>query len=206
MECKLEVANLVLEYMKALLTAPVMFAVVASIFIFKFTEDIKALLLRVAKIKLPGGTEVSTPQSNRIPEEEDKAPPKPQSVAVEGIPSGLSAEQQKTVENLVRSHIANTYLWEYRYLNYFLTRSTQVALDWLAGLPQPTTYAHYDSFWLPSIPSANERQAMITALQNHHLVLHDEATNMLTVTPKGHEYREWRGPLPALTNASIGSS
>lgn len=202
----MELAKLVLEYLKVILTAPVMFVVVAGLFIFKFSEDIKALLLRVAKIKLPGGTEVSTPQSNRIAEEESKSPPDTAGVSVEGIPAGLSVEQQKEIEHLVRSHIANTYLWEYRFLNYFLARGTQVVLDWLAGLPQPTTYAHFDSFWLPLIPSANERQAIINALQNHHLIMHDEKTNMITVTPKGHEYREWRGELPSLTNASTGST
>lgn len=189
-----------------MLTAPVMFTVVAGIFIFKFSEDIKALLLRIAKIKLPGGTELSTPQSNRATEEKSKSPPDTASVSVEGIPSGLTPEQQKEIEHLVRSHIANTYLWEYRFLNYYLARGTQVVLDWLAGLPQPTTYAHFDSFWLPLIPSANERQAIINALQNHHLVMHDAKTNMLTVTPKGHEYLEWRGELPPLTSTSTGSS
>jgi hypothetical protein len=41
----MEVAKLILEYFKVMLAAPVMFAVVAGVFIFKFSEDIKALLL-----------------------------------------------------------------------------------------------------------------------------------------------------------------
>ena len=85
-------------------------------------------------------------------------------------------------------------------------RRTQVVLDWLIGLPQSTTYAHYDSFWLPIIPSANEKQAIINALQMHHLVMHDVTSNMITVTPKGREYQEWRGELPPLTSASTPSS
>ena len=195
----METAKIILEYLKVILSSPVLFAIIAGVFIFKFSEDIKALLSRIAKIKLPGGTEVSTPQSNRITDDESKSPPTPDSVAVEGIPTGLTPDQKHTIEQLVRSHIANTYLWEYRYLNHYLVRGTQIALDWLVGLPQPTTYAHYDSFWLPLIPSANERQAMITALQSHHLILHDETTNMISVTPKGHEYQEWRGELPPLS-------
>ena len=75
-------------------------------------------------------------------------------------------------------------------------------LDWLIGLTQPTTYAFYDSVFLPIIPSANERQAIITALQMHHLVMHDEVSNVITVTPKGREYQEWRGVLPPLTRKS----
>lgn len=196
----MEKATLVLEYLKVILTAPVLFSVIIGVFIFSFKEDIKALILRIAKIKLPGGTEVSTPQSNRDSEEESKELPNPSGVSVDGIPSGLTPEQQKTIEELIRSHIGNTYLWEYRYLNYYLARGTQVVFDWLVGLPQSTTYAHYDSFWLPLLPSANERQSIINALQNHHLIIHDGATNMITVSPKGREYHEWRGELPPLTS------
>ena len=61
----LEIAKLVLEYLKVILTVPVLFSIFAVIFVYKFHEDIKAFLSRVAKIKLPGGTEVSTPQSSR---------------------------------------------------------------------------------------------------------------------------------------------
>ena len=199
---KLELAQLVLEYLRVLLTAPFLISVVVVFFIWRFTEDIKALLLRVAKIKLPGGTEVNTPQSSRIVEEESKSPPETIGIAIQGIPSGLTPEQEQAVKQLIRSHIANAYLWEYRYLSYFLARGTQETLDWLIGLTQPTTYAFYDSVFLPIIPSANERQAIITALQMHHLVMHDEVSNVITVTPKGREYQEWRGVLPPLTRKS----
>lgn len=89
-------------------------------------------------------------------------------------------------------------MWEYRYLNYYLARGTQLVLDWLIDLPQPTTFSHYDTHWLPIIPSANERQAIITALENHHLIIRD-TTDMITVSPKGIEYQEWRGELLPLT-------
>lgn len=198
----MEISELVLEYVKAILTPPLIFAVILGVFIFKFSEDISALVRRVAKIKLPGGAEVSTHQSNRNPEEKDKAPPEPGPIPTGVIPSGLTVEQKAAVEKLLESHVAIAYLWEYRYLNYFLVRGTQLILDWLSNLSQPVTYAYFDSVWLPLIPSANERQAIITALENHHLVVHDEATNMLTVTPKGREYREWRGPVPESNNFS----
>lgn len=200
----MENANLILEYLKVLLTAPVLFFLVAVLFITLFKEDIKALILRIAKIRLPGGTEVSTPQSNQLATEEQKPAPKPSvdnQVAVIGLPAELTPHQQSTIEQLIRSHIATAYIWEYRYLNYFLVRATQGVLDWLIGLPQATTYMHYDSVWLPIIPSANERLAIINALQTHHLIQQD-ASGMIVVTPKGREYQEWRGPLQQpLTNA-----
>ena len=46
---KLELAQLVLEYLRVLLAAPFLISVVVVFFIWRFTEDIKALLLRVAE-------------------------------------------------------------------------------------------------------------------------------------------------------------
>lgn len=204
----MEIAKLVLDYLKVLLSAPVLFFSVAIIFILIFREDLKALFLRIAKIKLPGGTEVSTPQSNQLAVEENKPTPDPTVNEKDpgvGLPADLTPHQRKVIEQLIRSHIATSYVWEYRYLNYFLAHWTQYVLDWLIGLSHPTTYAYYESVWIAIIPSSNERQAIITALQAHHLIQH-ESTGLIVVTPKGREYAEWRGPLQPLTNSSTGRS
>ncbi|MEI6640145.1 MAG: hypothetical protein WCL46_10525 [Chlorobium sp.] len=197
----MDIAKLVIEYLKVLLSAPPLFSVVAIIFIFIFREDLKALILRIAKIKLPGGTEVSTPQSNQLAVEENKPAPERtvnEQVPVAGLPADLTPQQRTAVEQLIRLHIATSYVWEYRYLNYFLARGTQHVLDWLIG-QQSTTYAHFESVWIPIIPSANERQAIITVLQAHHLT-QQEGLGLIVITPKGCEYAEWRGPLPPLSN------
>jgi len=200
------VVKWILEYLKVLLTAPTLFSVVAVICIFQFKEELQALLNRVANIKLPGGAEVSTPQSIRSTEE---TKPVPTSITddnyqVTGLPSDLSKSQKKDIEKIIRSHVTNSYLWEYRYLNYFFVRSTQVLLDWLISLQEPTTYKYYDSFWLPLIPSAKERRAMIEVLEAHYLI-EINGSGMILVTPKGKEYHEWRGELPpAKTSAREG--
>jgi hypothetical protein len=184
---KLDIANLILEYLKVLLTAPVLFSIVAILFILLFREDIKALILRIAKIRFPGG-EVSTPQSNQLAAEERKPAPQPNintQAPVSDLPADLTSQQKSAVEQLIRTHIATEYLWEYRYLNFFLVRGTQRVLDWLISLPQPTIYSHFDAVWLPLIPSANERQAIINALESHHLILQQVDSGMITVTPKG---------------------
>lgn len=202
----MEIAKLVLGYLKVLLSGPVLFSVIAIIFIFIFKEDLKALILRIAKIKLPGGTEVSTLQSNQLAVEENRPAPEPavnEQVLVAGLPADLTPQQRTVIEQLIRSHIATAYVWEYRYLNYFLARGTQHVLDWLIGLTQSTTYAHFESVWIPTIPSANERQAIINALQAHHLI-QQEDSGLIVVTPKGREYAEWRGKLPPLANDSAG--
>lgn len=203
----MEHAKLILEYLKVLLTAPVLFSFVAVLFITLFREDIKALILRIAKIKFPGGTEVSTPQSNQLAAEESKSSPPPSvnnQVAVTGLPTDLTPQQKNAIEQQIRAHIATAYLWEYRYLNYFLVRGTQRVLDWLVGLPQATIYAHFDAVWLPIIPSANERRAIINALQTHHLIdVKPDQSEMIVVTPKGREYQGWRGALPPLSGEVI---
>jgi len=198
-----EIASLVLEYLKTLLSLPVVGGAVALIFFGVFKEDIKALMLRVASINLPGGIGVTTSQADQ--EGLDRAigkkePPVPTEQLV-NLPAQLNP---RAVEDLVRAERAAAALWEYRYLNYYLVQGPQRVLDWLAGLPNPASLRFYDSFWLPLIPSAIERQSIINALQQHNLVaLHDD---LIEVTPKGHEYLQWRGPLPPLVPYPMPSS
>jgi hypothetical protein len=185
MEDTMEIATIVLEYLGVLLSAPVVFLIVAIMFILVFREDLKSLILRIAIIRLPGGTEVRTPQSNQLAAEEREPLPEPTvNDQVAGLPSDLTPQQRLSIEQLIRSHIATAYVWEYRYLNHFLARGIQHVLDWLIGLSQSTTYAHFESVWIPTIPSANERQAVMTALQAHHLTQQEES-GLIEVTPKG---------------------
>jgi hypothetical protein len=196
----MEVEQLILEYLKVLLSPQVVWAILASFFFLLFREDIKALLLRIAKIKLPGGTEVTTSQTERqIKEGQIETKPIPTAnVSLPGLPQGLTPQQKHAIEEVLKAEKATSYLWEYRYLNLFLVYRTQAVLDWLIGLGQTTTYAYYDATWLPLIPSAKERNAIITALETHHLIQMDDA--VIEVTPKGREYQQWRGPLPPLTS------
>ena len=193
----MEKATLILAYLEVVLSGPPLSAIVVLILVYKFAEDIRGLLLRIARIRLPGGAEVDTPQSRSTAEEDPATRPKVEEVPVQGVPSDLRPEQREAMERLVRSHIATAYLWEYRYLNYFLARGTQFVLDWLVQLPEAITYTQYDAFLLPRVPSAQERQAIINALQAHHLIQYDTSTGVIAITPKGQEYHEWRGPMPA---------
>ena len=193
---------MILEYLKVLLSAPPLLSLVAVVFIYKFAGDIRELMSRVARIRLPGGAEVATQQSRRVVSGEPTTPPNTDEIPVQGIPSGLTPAQEQDIASLVRSHIATARLWEYRYLNYFLARATQLTLDWFVGLVHPVTYGHYDSFFLPIVSSTRERQAMITALETHRLITLDHGS--ITVTPKGREYHQWRGELPPLPNTSSG--
>ena len=202
----MEIANLVLEYFRVLLTFPVLTSVVAVIFIFTFTEDIKALLLRVATIKLPGGTEVSMPQSN-VPDSEQELESTSETGQrfIEEIIDGLNQEKQKEIGQLVSMYIGHAELWEFRYLNYFLVPQTQRVLDWFVRYTN-SAYVSYDAIWLPYIPSANDRQQIFNVLQAHRLVSYDASSGMITITDKGRRYQQWRGELPPTADTSTGTS
>lgn len=187
---------LVLEYLKVLLSAPVLFSLIFIIFILLFKNEFRNLVNRIASIRFPGGAEVNMPQP--LNDSSSKTVPTPTVELNEPLPKGLTQQQETVITHLIRSHIANSYLWEYRYLNYFFVRKTQLVLDWLTTFIQPVTWGFYDSVWILSIPDANERKIIIEALQAHHLIQINEL-GMIELTPKGKEYIEWRGPLPEVS-------
>jgi hypothetical protein len=110
----------------------------------------------------------------------------------------LTPDQAQEVMRLIQSERAAATLWEYRYLNFFLARSTQLVLDWIGSLDPPTSLRFLDAQLQASVPDANERTAIFAALQNHRLI--EVSGDAVRVNPKGKEYLEWRGPLSATTN------
>lgn len=189
--------SIILEYLRIALSAQCVAGAIVVFFLVRFGSDIRALMLRIASIRFPGGTELSA-QLNRTTEE--AASPKTVPVIASGadpvLPEGISLtnEQERKVQDLIRTERQRAFLWEYRYLNYFLVSNTQRVLEWLAGLQDRTTIALYDSWWLPIVPSADERRAMISALEAHHLI-QVQNEGLIDVTPKGREYLSWRRSL-----------
>lgn len=192
----MELSRLILEYLKVMSTPQIVIGAIGLVFLFLFRENIKSLIQRIAKIKFPGSAELLTSQSERqIKENKREVKPLPSPEApLPGFPSGLNPQQLSTVENILKAERATSRLWEYRYLNYFLVYRTQLVLDWLINLNQPTTFSYFDAEWLPVIPSASEREAIISVLQAHHIIQVNEGA--IDISPKGLEYQQWRGDLP----------
>jgi hypothetical protein len=154
--------NMVLDYLKVLLSGPPVAGSIAIVFLFLFRGEILSLIARVARIRFPGG-EVFTSQQDRAKADiapNDELPDVPQGEQPQ-LPASitLTPQQAKEIVDVLQSERANTYLWEYRYLNLFLARSTQVVLDWLGTLQQPVSMNLVDSYLLPFVPSAQERAA-----------------------------------------------
>ena len=185
--------ELALGYLRVLLSAPPMTVVVVLVLMCVFRSDLQAIMSRIATIKFPGGELSTTSQSDRLEKTGPDEPPPQETDLPEGLT--ISPEQQKLLRDFIRAqHNMSTY-WEYRYLNFYFVRDTHLVLDWLASLPNRHLIEMFHAFWSPVIPSANDRQAILMALQNHHLITARDT--MIEITDKGREYLQWRGPLPA---------
>ncbi|MCP9828032.1 hypothetical protein KBZ19_05970 [Synechococcus sp. L2F] len=194
--------QLALEFLRIFLSPQAVAGGVTIIFVVVFRNDLKALFQRIAKIRFPGGIELSTSQTARL-EASSEAKPPLKAPAQESsnlqLPRDLSQHQIKEISELLEAERAQSYLWEYRYLNYFLAFRTQQVLDWFASLTTRPSLSFFDTLWLPAIPSMEERQNIINALQAHRLITIDNS--LIEITPKGKDYIHWRGPLARLPNA-----
>src|SRR5262249_43417692 len=112
-----------LEFLRIILSTQVVSGAVVCAFLYLFKGDVKALMARIARIRLPGGSEFSTTQLEKETEgvtAKQKPPDVPQSDKPQ-IPEGLhlSADQVESIKQVFNAERANSYLWEYRYLNLF---------------------------------------------------------------------------------------
>lgn len=180
-----------LEIIRIVISWPVAAVIVAVL----FQSEIRGLIARVRSVSMPG-MQIQAPQMpERPPVAAPPNPPPPE------LPAGLvltPAQQQQFVQ-IFQAERAAARLWEYRYLNQFLARGTQIVLDWLIGLQQSTTIDAFEAYWIPVITDAAQRRIIIDVLQAHNLIQIDGPA--IRVTDKGREYAQWRGPLPPLPPA-----
>jgi hypothetical protein len=184
--------KLILEYLKVLLSWPVVIGIGAIIGTRWFRTEIQALINRIASLEFPGGKLVT--QQAKIEEESpvsDAVQPVPVDDAAPPVLDGLrlTVEEQATLRAAFEAERAAGRMWEYRYLNYFFAPATQHVLNWLISLGQATTIDAYEAFWMNRIAQAGERQAVIHALQMHLCIQVNGP--VITVTEKGREYAAW---------------
>jgi hypothetical protein len=181
-----------LDYLKVLLTWPVIGGGLIAVFLLLFRLEIKSLINRIGRIKFPGG-EFSTSQQEKIEQVEQTQPgpvtsPEPNPPKLEGM--HLTAEDLEIIQAYFNSERATARVWEYRYLNLFLAQTTQVVLDWLVTLQPPTTtIGAFEATWMHVIQDAQERSAVLHALQMHVLI--NVAGQTMSLTEKGREYAHW---------------
>lgn len=193
----METHNIIIDYLKIFISTPFATGLVSIIIIMVFKEDIKGLISRIAKIKLPGGSEFETSQKEKEFEPIDKKnlPKVEDNKTIEttqklGEELNLTPDQIKIIQEAFESERANAYLWEYKYLNYFLVPNTKNVLDWFYSQKQSISVSLFDNMWKNLIPDAKQREIIIAVLVNHYLLYQN--VNMLEISPKGREYKEWR--------------
>lgn len=190
----MEVAELVLEYLKALLTWPVMGLTVFLTFLLLFRAELSGLIERIENARFPGGTEFSTPQKHNLEmEREERKPPSQDEDHSPNLADILDSEQIKVVEDRLKHLDSLAKYWEYNYLNLFLVPNSQRVLDWFVGTGNPVPKQTFHSVWSTIIHSEKERKAILQALGNHHLIYEDDEERLF-LTPKGQEYHALRQP------------
>ena len=188
---------MVLEYFKVLLSGPPIAGTITILCLCLFRGEIRSLIARVGRIRFPGGevftSQQECSQADIAPKEQLPDVPRGEQPQLPATIT-LTPEEAEQIGHLLQSERANAYLWEYRYLNLFLARSTQLVLDWLGTLRQPMSVSLIDSYLQTFVVDAHERAAILTALESHHLIFITPA-KLIEISPKGREYLEWRGPL-----------
>lgn len=188
---------MIIDYLKVFLTWPVIGGLLIAVVLFLFKGELRSLISRIGKIKFPGG-EVSTSQQEKIEESQPGpvTPPVLSPPPLEGM--HLSPQQLQQVQSYITAEHAAARMWEYRYLNYFLAQDTQVVLNWLVGLNQTTSVSAFEAVWMQAIQNAEERGAILHALQMHVLIT--IVGDSISLTDKGREYASWpeRRHLPPL--------
>jgi hypothetical protein len=181
---------IVLEYLKVFLTWPVIGGVLVLFVIIFFRSELRALI-KSGRVKFRGW-EFSTSQQQKI--EEQAAPPAgpvtpaaAMAPALEGM--HLTPKDIDEIRAYLEAEHAAARIWEYRYLNYYLAEDTQAVLSWFVSVGQPTTVSAFEAMWMHVIQLAQERQAVLHALQLHVLITIGGQT--IALTDKGKEYAQW---------------
>ena len=147
---------MVLEFLKLIFAWPLCTVSIVVFLSLFFREPITNWLTRL-KIEYGGAT-----LSSQQPTESDSTQRLPSSSTPKADPGdeftkGLEKMDADQLKRQVIQWRANTYVWEYQYLNRFLVYNSRRVLGWLYDLNQPVNIEYADSFWRPQISARNER-------------------------------------------------
>ncbi|MEM5382618.1 hypothetical protein VSR68_03305 [Paraburkholderia phymatum] len=185
--------SLVLEYLKVFLSWPVVVGIGAIVGVVHFRDEFRSLVNRIASLEI-GGAKLMTQQAvideataGENAEAEPAIVEEPAPPALDALP--IAPEEREQLQQAFEGERAAARMWEYRYLNYYFAPTTQAVLNWFVHMDQAPTFDAYTAFWMNRIPSAVEREAVLSALERHICIrINGE---VLSVTEKGREYAIW---------------
>ena len=116
--------EILINFLKVLLSTQVIFGSIILYFLITYKLNIKSMLRGVSKIKLPGGTELTTLQIQKEFEEPIKDFKIP-----DNINSKIYTSKKEDIIKLYSQERSRAYTWEYMYLNQYFVKNTQYILD-----------------------------------------------------------------------------
>lgn len=179
--------DIILAYLHALLTWPLVAGLFAGAFLLLFHKEIQSFLARLAHVKFLGN-EASAPLQTPPPPETDAK------IEIAKIETALqNVDDSEAHEPLLEAERLTATLWEFRYLNYYLAMGTQWVLNWFVSQPNGAPESLYNATWAPNLANAGERDAVINALKLHGLIELESGGNLMKATQKGRSYAHWPG-------------
>lgn len=181
---------LILQYITVFFSWPVVVLVIVIYFTQKFSDSI-SIWIRNLKVQY-GDATISSSQAidSKVDSAEGDGLPQKQADAKDGKSQYLSTIQTTDVEVLKKQIVSwreNAYIWEYKYLNYYLVPNTKRVLHWLY-LFKTANFETYNNVFSSSIPEMEERNTILMVLQNHFLLVFKDG--ILEISEKGKEYTE----------------
>lgn len=187
----MDIARLILDYVRVVLSPQMIAGALSLALLALFKDDLRRLLARIAKLRLPGGGEftLQVEKSRRERARPNQTEPPPTAA----LPDRPTEAQ---ISNTIAAYQAEARTWEFRYLNCFLANDTQEIIDWIAGAADAKLEV------LDMLYTAPERDAILDALRTHRIV--EQQGEAFRVTDKGRDYIKFRGPrLPAPPGAGV---
>lgn len=180
----METQNIVLEYLRVVLTWPPILLILISILIFNFKLEIKELLGRVKKIY---GLEINQKEADPILQEENIQFTYQE---LEELKDDFN-KKEGDIESLKESItllLHRLEIYEFAYLNLFLVTNTKYALLWFYNQPNysSTKENFVHSFQLVEYIQNEmpEKESIVNVLLQNQLLILENAP-LLTVTEKG---------------------
>ena len=184
--------QIILEYLKVILTWPVAIFIISLVFLIKFSDSIRKYIAKITELTLPGGTTVKTqPESSisvdktmeekgvRLSQEEI------QIVAEKLNELDVRIEENKQKEEIINYLAYRSEFFEFSYLNYFYVPKTKQILKWLS-LSTNATKKMYHILW--DNINAVERDIIFSVLLNYGMVTYDPSNDSLNITDKGRRF------------------
>lgn len=203
--------TMLLEVLKLVVSWPFVLGLLGFAFGITFRSELSAFIRNIGKIRLPGGTEITTQE----PSDDQATEQSPEPGAVTLTPQQVelvrqhleTLSQQATDANQQREDVINEAVeivtqkdrlilyWWCKYLDEFLVLKSKLVLAWFAAQEMAPTARAYHIAWTPAIAEEEQRETILTVLLNFGLI--SEQGGLLRITDYGNYFlRFWKRDPP----------